>query len=120
MIHLDLLDRIVLSLQETLNGSELTPSHLMILTTTGMEIVETISTFSGPQKKDMVVQALSRVTNSASLSDDSRDQLEDMILNLLPSVIDVIISTANGQYKFKHKPKGKVKKTISKILKKSD
>ena len=110
---MNLLDRIVYSLNETLNGSDLNPSQLLILTMCAMELVEDLK-LTGPQKKDMVIQSINKVIIEANLSQDNREQLEDINHNILGVLIDMIIATANGQYKLKHKPKG-FRKMLRKI-----
>lgn len=115
---MELLDNIVLTLKDTLNGSELNHSQLLILTITGMEIVQGLH-LPAPQKKDIVLQSIGRMIDKASLSDDARDQLEDIKFNMLGPIIDSIISAANGQYKLKRHPKGTIKKTVHKFFRSS-
>ena len=94
-----------------LADSKLSPSNVVTIVVSLMQLIEKYSELSGLQKKQVVLEALNM------LIDDSNDNVEDaaqlklLVQVTLPTVIDTIVSVDRKQlqiklkkvYKFLHK-----------------
>jgi len=63
-----------------------------------MELAETIPNLSGPEKKALVLDVLARLIDELPMQDDDKALLKTLILTVIPSTIDVIVSSSLGQF----------------------
>ena len=78
--------------------------NLLILTTDCMQILASVSTLTGDQKKQLVLYVLTKIVNdNPLLSPEDKVALLLLINTVIPAVIDGLVAVANGLYNFGQK-----------------
>ncbi len=83
---------------ETMIGTrEVTVSNVVMIATSIMSILQRYPSLTGPEKKQLVIDILTKfVTGSKIIPDDSKQIVISMIQLILPTVIDIVASVAKG------------------------
>lgn len=86
-----------------LHGGKLTPANIIIIVINLMKIVENYADLKGPQKKQVILEAINMLINDTNDNVEDANDLMMLVKMTLPSVIDVIISVDRKNLRIKVK-----------------
>ena len=81
---------------------KLTPSHIVVVMSELIQFVEKYKTFTGQQKKSMVINVIKKMINEQTdkYTEQERVALMLVVNTTLPTMIDTTIDAINGLLKF--------------------
>tara|TARA_B100000575_G_C23143220_1_gene666034 strand:+ start:5104 stop:5616 length:513 start_codon:yes stop_codon:yes gene_type:complete len=87
------------------NNQAINTSNIVQLLIIGMESVESITYMSGLERKNLVTHVIKKIIKEESNIDRSKKELLiDMLEEIIPNTIDIIINTSRGKYSLNRKP----------------
>ena len=99
---------------KSIHGDKITPLNIILISTELIQIVEKYKSFTGTQKKMLVINTVKKIVNEQSNTPDEKNALYTVIDSTLPHVIDGFVSAINGMMKFtKDIKKSKLGKLLS-------
>jgi hypothetical protein len=99
---------------KSIHGDKITPSNIILISSELIQIVEKYKSFTGTQKKMLVINTVKKIVNEQVNTLDEKNALNVVIDSTLPHVIDGFISAINGVMKFtKDIKKSKLGKLLS-------
>lgn len=85
-------DKLYLQLLSIIGINKLTPSSIVIITAQLMQIISTITTMSGIQKKELVISVLNRFIIEKMGDNEESQAVKTIIYATLPTIIDTYVS----------------------------
>lgn len=70
----------------------------MLLIPRCMELAESLPKLTGLEKKALVIEVLGKLIDELPMQDDDKKLLRMLILTVIPSTIDLIVSSSLGQF----------------------
>lgn len=70
----------------------------MLLIPRCMELAETLPELTGHEKKALVLEVLSKLIDELPMQDDDKQLLKMLLITVIPSTIDLIVSSSLGQF----------------------
>jgi hypothetical protein len=99
---------------KSIHGNKISPSNIILISTELIQIVEKYKSFTGTQKKMLVINTIKKIINEQVNTPDEKIALNVVIDSTLPHVIDGLINAINGALKFtKDVKKSKLGKLLS-------
>lgn len=98
-VHPTPVETLLPAIKKIANGS-VTRENILSLVTAAMVEVERIEGLAGPEKKQVVIAAVTRVC--AELVPDETARLA--LTLLLPGIIDALVAAAKGKYRITKRP----------------
>jgi hypothetical protein len=86
-------------------GNRITPANIVLIASELIQIAEKYKTFTGLQKKMLVVNTIKQCINEQNLDSDDKTALNIIVDFTLPSIVDGFVSAINGMYSFSKKVK---------------
>jgi hypothetical protein len=104
----DIISKIFTTIETLTELDNLSTVNIIYITTKLMELLQVYKSLNGRQKKRLIILALSEVAEDSDLSDGVEKKiLIEIIKNLVPDTIDLIIDVSKGKYSFKNLKKYK-------------
>lgn len=98
-----LFDRFYDEFLSSINTPEVTPQNLVGMTINAMKIVQKNNELSGTEKKQYVIDIISKFVNDSSgLSPKHKDDADSFIRSTLPELIDHIIAVYDHEIELEH------------------
>ena len=91
-----LFEKCYIELKDKLDA-KLNFSNFIGFIVTTMELVETYKTLNGLQKKQLVLFVCDRVVEESEYPEDLKDNIQTVIKNIGPNVIDALIIASKGK-----------------------
>ena len=98
---------------KSIHGDKITPSNIILISSELIQIVEKYKSFTGTQKKMLVINTVKKIVNEQVNTLDEKNALNVVIDSTLPHVIDGFISAINGVMKFTKDKKSKLGRLLS-------
>lgn len=88
-------------LEQIVKTKQINPINLIEITIDLMKIVEDVKGISGKQKKDLIIETLEKFINEKVSDEKEREELLFIVKNVVPSVIDTVVSIDLGELSVK-------------------
>jgi|Laugresu1bdmlbsd_1035121.scaffolds.fasta_scaffold06897_6 hypothetical protein len=77
-------------------GKNLDKSNVVQILHSVMEVVETVSNLTGPEKKEIAINSMNYIVDKQDIKEEEKFELKSLINVLAPSAIDIIVNVGNG------------------------
>ena len=88
-------------LEQIVKTKQINAINLIEITIDLMKIVEDVKGISGKQKKDLIIETLEKFINEKVSDEKEREELLFIVKNVVPSVIDTVVSIDLGELSVK-------------------
>lgn len=88
-------------LEQIVKTKQINAINLIEITIDLMKIVEDVKDISGKQKKDLIIETLEKFINEKVSDEKEREELLFIVKNVVPSVIDTVVSIDLGELSVK-------------------
>ena len=98
VVYLEQLTDVVYSnLRDMLSKKQVTVNNIIGIVTLAMQLVQQYGTLNGVEKKQVVVNAITRVVDEIPMNESDRIAVKAVVATTLSKTIDYVIAIANGE-----------------------
>lgn len=96
--NLNIFDELYAKIRGIIANKEFNAGNWISLVTMSMEMVETLPHLTGHEKRDLVVDLVTKLVGEIPMAENQRVIVQSILSTALPVIIDVIVDSSLGVY----------------------
>jgi len=96
--NLNIFDELYAKIKGMIANKEFNAGNWISLVTMSMEMVETIPHLTGHQKRELVVDLVTKLVGEIPMAEEQRKLVQSILSTALPVIIDVVCDSSLGVY----------------------